>query len=497
MPNYQNIAITEVPPGWRVPGAWVQVVPNYSQVGLFNFPARVLLIGQMVSSGAYGAAGQVYQLQNAQQAAYLFGTGSIGHLMALRFLAANPYVPVDIVCLADPSGGTAATATLTVAHAPTAAGTVIVNACGQQIPVTFDPTVASSTIATSAVLTVALYLPQLPFVPTGSGSSFTLTAKHKGVLGNDMFVSIPSWPGGTAPANLQMAATGAVQFTGGAGVPDITTLWPAIANTWYTDIACAFHDATNLAALATELSRRYQAMTRLDATGYVAINASYGSLPALNTVNEPRLAILGSYGAYSPTWEWAASLAGVASYASLLDPAKQFRGQTLPGIAGPDPANAFTIAEQNLLLQDGFSTFDVRRDGTVAIQRLISSSTTNVAGYPDAAWLDITREKVMTRVRYDWRAYTDTVWGAAKLTDDNSLAAEYDPAIATPSRVKASWVARSTLYEQNGWLENTATLGKQAVFERDPNDPNKLLAQLPTQIVGNVIVQADLLTFQA
>lgn len=493
---YQAIPITEVPAGWRVPGDYVQVAPSYSQIGLFVFPARALIVGQMLASGA-GVAGTVYPLLSVQQAQNLFGTGSIAHRMAAAFLAANPYMPVDIVALADPTGGTKATGTITVSVLPTQNGSFIIACAGQNVPVTFN----AATMTTTALLATAIAsaingVNTLPCTAAAAGAVVTLTALHAGALGNEIVVYAPNWPGDNAPAGLALAATA---FSGGAGTPSFTSILPAIAGTWYTDIAVCWNDvALTLPALATELARRYTAMVRQDATAYVMQAGSLGALPAKITgLNEKSMAAMGAYLAWSPSWEWAASICGAVSYAALQDPAKQFRDIVLPGIVGPAPANRFTQDEQNALLNEGYSTFSVQRDGTVVIQRLISTYQTTADGYADTAWLDINRSKVMTRVRYDWRAYRDTVWGSSKLTDDGSLAAECDPNIATPSRVKGSWIARSTLYEKSGWLENTAALGQRSVFERDPNDPNHMISQLYTQIVGNLIVESDLLAFQA
>lgn len=497
-PAFQQIPITEVPTGWRVPGTFVQVAPSYSQIGLFTFPARALIVGQMLASGA-GIAGKVYPLLSVPQAQALFGTGSIAHRMAAAFLAANPYMPVDIVALADPTGGTKATGTFTVAVLPTQNGTFYVEIAGQVVPVIFNvATMTTTALLATAIVAAINAVNTLPCTAGASGSTVTLTALHAGVLGNDLVFYVPNWPGDNAPAGLALSQSSS-GFTGGAGTPNFSSILPTIAAAWYTDIAVCWHDlGVTLPALAAELARRYTAMEKQDAVAYVAATGTYGSLPGLITgLNEKCLVVMGNAAAYSPTWEWAASICGAVAYASLSDPAKQFKGIALPGIVGPTPANVFYQDEQNALLNEGFSTFTVQRDGTVAIQRLISTYQTTPEGYADTAWLDINRAKVMTRVRYDWRAYCDTVWGNSKLAADGTVAAEYDPTIATPSRVKASWVARSQLYEQQGWLQNTAALGQQAVFEIDPNDPNHLIAQLPTQIIGNLIVQSDLLTFQA
>jgi phage tail sheath gpL-like len=192
----------------------------------------------------------------------------------------------------------------------------------------------------------------------------------------------------------------------------------------------------------------------------------------------------------------AASLAATAAWALLADPARQLEDLALAGITPPQPADRFTPDEQNLLLHDGLATYDVRVDGVMTIQRLITTYLVTNAGFADTAWLDVMVPKVMTRIRYDWRAYVKTVWPSAKLTDDGSLAAEYDDTIATPKRLQASWLARSILYEKQGWIEGAAALAQTAVFERDPNNRNRVICRLPVRIVGNLITLDAALEFQ-
>ena len=79
------------------------------------------------------------------------------------------------------------------------------------------------------------------------------------------------------------------------------------------------------------------------------------------------LATVSRKAAGSMPWQWAASLAGVACFYLTNDPARQLRTLALPGIVGPEGPDRFTPSEQDLLLRDGISTFDVGPDGTVTL----------------------------------------------------------------------------------------------------------------------------------
>ncbi len=492
--------LTEIPSDYRVPGTYVQVGADYSQAGLFDYPARALIVGQMLASGA-ATSGQIYKLESATQAIWLFGPGSMAARMAAAFRTANPTMPVDIVGLSDAAAGAAATGPITVARIPVTSGEIVLPIAGQSVSVDFNvATITTTTQLASAIAAAINAVASLPVTATSAAAVVTLTAKHKGAAGNDIAYQTPSWPatGALNELNITGSSTGSPTslLSGGTSNPSISTVFAAVAGTWYTDIVMGWADAANLAALSTEADRRYGAMVHQDATAYVAGQGTYGTLPTLNSaVNGKNITGPGETAMLSPPWEVAASYAGIAAAALNDDPARQLRGLTLPGIVPADPYDRFTPDERNAMLHDGWSTLTTANDNTVAIERAISMYLTTNFGYADTAWLDINKSKVMSRIRYDFRAYMDTVWPRAKLTDDGSMASEYDSTIATPTRLKASWIARSAIYERNGWIEESATWGQQALFERDPNNDDGVLAKLPVKIVGNLITLEVALNF--
>ena len=69
------IAFNEIPYVWEVPGEYVEVVPNYQNVGALPWPARDLIIAQKLPSGTATAA-VAYPVTRPQDATALFGAGS-------------------------------------------------------------------------------------------------------------------------------------------------------------------------------------------------------------------------------------------------------------------------------------------------------------------------------------------------------------------------------------------------------------------------------------
>lgn len=489
----QTLTFDEIPYDWRAPGTYVEVRPSYANLGVLGYPARVLLVGQMLAAGTATEA-VPERITRADQAPALFGAGSVLAEMVEAFRAANQTTDVYAVGLDDPAGGVAAAGSLVLSGSPSASGTLAVYIGGQRVAVNVASGAAVADIATALRAAITAKT-SLPVTAGGSAATVSLTAKHTGVVGNAIDIRLNRLAGEVTPTGLSVAITA---MAGGSGSPDITAVLTAIAAEWYTDIATAFTDTSNMDALVADLATRYQAMGRQDAHAYAALRGTFGALSAAGAArNSPHLSIIGADAAPSSPWAWAASLCGVAAFHLTNDPARQLRSLALPGIIGPDPAVRFTLTEQDLLLRDGISTFDVSPDGTVRLSRVITTYQLSPLAVEDEAWLDITVPKVMSRVRYDWSSYASLNYPRHKLADDGSPAAEYSDAVVTPRQLHGAWAARSQLYERQGWIEDAARTAGESVFVRDGSDRNRVNARQIVRVIGNLMVLAASLQFEA
>ena len=486
----QVISFNEIPYTWLVPGSYMEVRPNYSNNGVFDWPAKGLIVGQMLASGS-ATPGQVYLLTSVQQAQGLFGMGSQAAEMAWAFLKANPFTQVYIVGVSDALTGVTATGALALGGAVTGSAPLQLTLAGRYIPVSVAATDTLATIQANVIAAINAYA-DLPLIAsTGTGTTVTLTAKHKGTIGNALNLRINYRSADVTPPGLTVTIT---PMSGGTNDPSLAGVISTISNTWYTDIILPFVDTL----FAAELDRRYTAMVKLDAYAYVGLLGTYaGLVTASASLNSRFRSPVGVTNAPQSPWVWAASIGGICAQRTTDDPAKGFQGIVLPGILAPADSDQFYAVEREILLANGICTWNVQADRTVTLEQVVSENKTNSSGVPDTSWRFIKAAKVTARVRYDWITFTSLQYPNNKLADDGSLAAEYDPTIATPSRVKGSWAARSNLYEKNGWTENSAVTAKASVFVRDANDPNRLDAQQQIQIIGNLFVLAGVLEFQS
>jgi phage tail sheath gpL-like len=488
-----TLTFEEVPYDWRVPGTYVEIRPTYANLGVVGFPARALLIGQKLAAGS-APVNVAQRITRADQGPALFGNGSMLADMVAAFRAANAFTDVFAIALADPGGGTAAAGSIVLSGSPSASGTLVVYVAGQRVPVNVAAGAAVNDIAI-ALRAAINARPSLPVTAAGTAATVSITAKHTGIIGNSIDLRLNRLAGEATPPGLTATITA---MASGAGSPDISTVLAAIDAEWFTDIACGFTDTANLNLLVANLATRYMAMGRQDGHAYVGLRGTFGTLSSAGAArNSPHLTMIGADNAPSPPWAWAASLAGVGAFHLASDPARQLRSLALPGIIGPDPADRFTLTEQDLLLRDGISTFDVNVDGTVRLARVITTYQTSPLAVEDAAWLDITVPKTLSRIRYDWASYVSLTYPRSKLADDGSPAAEYSDAVVTPRQMKGTWAARCALYERQGWIEDAARTVAESIFVRDASDRNRMNARQRIRVIGNLMVLAASLQFEA
>lgn len=496
-----NITFNEIPaaPYYR-PSNLVEVRPTFGSVGILPLPARNLIIAQMTSSGT-ATAGAVYpNIIQPQQATALGGPGSMAEGAVIAYLqAGGSGIPLDLICIADASGATKASLPVTFSGTYTGAGTTALQICGVRF---FTGTLSTDTPANTCAEFVALVNadPQMPVTAAqgtgGSNGVMTLTAKNGGTEANAITVVVSPAPGDALPPGMAVSVG---TLTAGTTNPSIASAISAIAGTWYTAICAPFQDSTNVAALTAELARRFTATVREDARAYLPLLGTYSQqLSAAAAANSQYVAGGGLTAPGSMPWQIAGAMMGVAEPSLVADPSLEIVDVVLPGIVGPQQSNRPNDAEQELLLAGGVTTFNMHSDGSLAIQRLVTTYNTNAQGVADRnTYLPMSETAVASRIRYDWRNYLKLIYPSNKLAPDGSLAAQYNSNVLTPNRAKGSWAVRILVYAKNGWIVNEAADANVAVFQIDANDRNRLTYQVQYTRIGNEIVDAGVMEFVA
>ncbi|EFE7596540.1 hypothetical protein P5L50_004608 [Escherichia coli] len=186
-----------------------------------------LLIGH-ANNGAEIVANSLVLMPSADYARQICGAGSQLARMVEAYRQTDPFGELYVIAVPEATGA-AATVTLTVTGEATESGTVnvYVGRTRVQAPVTNGDNV--TTIA-SSIKDAINAVPTLPFTASSSAGVVTLTARHKGLCGNEIPVSLNYYGfggGEVLPAGVQIAvATG----TAGTGAPVLTGAVAAMAD---------------------------------------------------------------------------------------------------------------------------------------------------------------------------------------------------------------------------------------------------------------------------
>lgn len=321
----------------------------------------------------------------------------------------------------------------------------------------------------------------------------TLTARHKGTAGNDVDVRHSYYQGEGLPAGVALAIADGVA---GTGNPDIATVFAAIGDAKYQTIALGFADAATLTAVEAELASRWGPMRQLEAMAFAASRGTHAQALTLgNSRNSQYVSILPGKGWPHSTWAIAASYAGTVGYHGAIDPARPFQTLPLPGILPPAEKDRFTRVERDLLLKDGMSTFTVDAGGQVLVERAITTYQVNPQALEDIAWLDVNTPLTLAYIRLAVRSRVALRYPRHKLADDD---ARYGAgqAIVTPRVLKAEVIAVMRDLEDAGLVEGVDRWKDQIIVERDANDPSRVNALLPPDLVNQFRVFAARIEFR-
>jgi phage tail sheath gpL-like len=483
------LSFNAIPVGIRTPGSFVEFDSTRAAPNLAPWTTRIMVMGQMLGTGvaAVNTAVRISQLSDATTA---FGVGSMLEHMVKALLATNSVTELWAMAVLENAGGTAATKTLTFTVGPTAAGTLPLYVAGKllSIAVTAGESVTAVAAAVSAAINADT---SLPYTAAPVVGVVTLTARWKGLSGNDIDVRTAYATSDVMPAGLAVTIAAGVA---GAGNPDVTNALAALGDVQYHFIAFPWTDATNLGLLATELATRRGPLVQMESVAFCSAKGSQGSLATLGgSMNSPDISISECVGP-STTWGRCAKECGTIAFYGSIDPARPFQTLALLGALAASPSERFTRAQRDILLHDGISTHTVDQGGNVMLERPITTYQVSPAGFADPSYLDVNTMLTLGYLRYTLRARIALKYPRHKLADDG-IAIAPGQAIVTPKTLTAELVALAGDWEAAGLVENLDQFRQLLIVERDANDPSRVNALVPPDIVSGLRVFAAQIQF--
>jgi phage tail sheath gpL-like len=483
------ISFNQIPINIRTPGQYLEFDPSRAIQGLPAIAHKILVLGQRLTTGTVAQA-TPRKVFTAAQAETWFGRGSQLAAMLAALKAANTYTECWAIALDDNAAGAVASGTLTVTGPATEAGTLNVYIAGTRVQVA----VASGAIATAIATAIGAAITartDLPVTASVASAVVTVTARHKGLCGNDIDLRVGYYTDDVTPKGVAVAI---VAMSGGTSNPDIATAIAAIGDEQFHTIITPWTDTANLGLLEALLSTRWGPLVQKEGQAFAAVRGTQSAMTTIGAArNSPHLSIMGAGRSPTAPWIWAAVTGAVDAFEP--DPARPRQTLLLPGLLPPLQQDRLTRDERNLCLFDGISTYLVDAGGQVLIERLITTYQTNALGVDDIAYLDIETLRTLAYLRFSVRARIALKFPRHKLASDGTRYGA-GQAVVTPSVIRHELLALFTQWESAGLAENYDQFATDLLVERSTTDPNRVDAVIPPDVINQFRVFAASIQFR-
>lgn len=461
------IEIETIPGSTRKPGVYAEFNTRMAMRSLPGNPQRMLIIAPL--SNGQAKALELHDVFSDDEAAVLFGSGSLAHIMSVSALKANRYLQLQVIGLADADAGKAASASISLTGPATQSGTLTLWVANTRIDAPVQSGDTAQVISRSlldAILRKGA-LPVTAQMATGD-SGVTLTARHGGTWGNDIRLS------GRTTAPGVTVSVGAM--TGGENNADVKQALTAVFAAGHKVVAVPWTDETTLRALREHLAATGDAMEK---RGAVGVAGWHGTLATGTTIagksNDGRTTIGWHPGSVCLQAEIAAGYAAVI--ASEEDPARPYNGLEIVGLDVTPLTSRAGRREQENALHNGLAPLEVGPGDKVQIVRAISTYTRSDNGTDDPALLDITTMRTLDYARKAWCDRIALRYPRDKATERNRKG------------VRSELLDVALKLEEEEIIENVMEM-KDALIVDKGKEPGTFLAAIPCEVVKGLHVIA-------
>ncbi|KJV26915.1 tail sheath protein [Aquitalea magnusonii] len=464
----QHINFDTIPASTRKPGHYYEFNTRLAVRTLPGNPQRVLVIGQRLASGSQPALQAVDVFSDAQ-AAQLFGQGSQAHLMARAAITANPYLQLTVVAVDDNPASNPATGKFDMGGIAENAGvfSMWIGAQRIDVPVAIGDT---GQMVAKALQNAITRQADLPVTAKVENSFLTLTARNKGVAGNDIKLRYA-----TNAKGINLGSDRSLY--GGTLAPDLRPALAAVAAAGHQIIASPLAEVEALQQLRQHLEFVSGPMEQRGAIATAGWPGSLATGTALMAqINSGRISMAWHRGSFALPCEIAAGYAAVA--ASEEDPARPLNTLEIKGLDVPPLADQTMRTEQENALYNGLTPLEVGPGGRVQIVRAVSSYTRNAQGVEDEALLDLTTIRTLDYVRRACRQRTTQRFPRDKLSE------------RTPDKVRSEILDVLYKLEELEILEAVDANKDGVLVERDLQNVGWLCVRIPADVVNGLHVIA-------
>jgi phage tail sheath gpL-like len=529
-----SIVVAGLPSSRKTPGVYMNVVLGGPGSGGGAPQDRLMLVGNMLEAALSFAApampdlpagtatlAQPVQVFSESDAIDKFGRGSELHLMCKAALAQDPNVPLWATPCGQAAGAVKASSTLILSGTgPTSALTIALTIAGVRVEFVVDAKLSTETDDQSqdrigaAIAQTVLDNPDFPVTAqyNAATNTVTFTAKQGGTRGNlyavrvDITLGTRTYrlrqsPGALAATVATCVFTLSSQYLASGAGTESSTFTTVVANLasqrWYR-IALAVEDASNLAAMATQIASK-AGPTQMLWEQMIAANtrdfttATVGAKAVALALMSPRAQLVWHrFGDKSPGV--IAAQVGAARLMGDSNVGGSCVGESTDCAANLDATLLATIPEQELVSDrpipaeiEAALNFGVcplvgspAHPGGVQIVRSITTRYQDATGAANYAVLDTSEVTTTDYVAGKVRSAIQTTYARAKLADDTN-----DPprvkGVVQPKMLKSFIAAILKDEESQGHIINVDKWADSLLVERDSNARGRANAEIPIE----------------
>ena len=489
-----SIPFTQVPSNLEVPGAYMEFNSANANNGAAAATYRYLVLGQMLATGTATALVPIRIIGGKAQADVLFGQGSMLSNMIASAVAANDQVELWALPVADNAAGTVSTGTIALAGTASANGTLTayIGYSGliapAQVAVAAGQTAATVAASLQAAIAAAL---DLPVTATVAGSTITVTARHKGVEAGAIDIRLIYASSDVLPAGLTAVIT---PMSTGTGNPLPTAMIAALTDVSYDVIACPWNDSATYAAWYTEMARRWNALLACEGCIVQAYHGTPGTIATqLATMNSQWHDVYGSQNAPTPSFVECAVIGAIYCTNLPNQPNAPQNGSLLPNVKAPAQADRLTFAQRQLQYLEGGSCWVARSDGTVVIEKAVTTYKTNATGATDTSYHGRWAMATLSYLRRSWMSWMGARFPQATFANNGTPVV---PGEVTPQILGLATIAWYNAMLRLGLVQNLAGFKGDLASIRNIQNHARNDQLLAPRLVGPLDIIAGQMAFQ-
>lgn len=454
---------------------------------------------------------QVGSQQGSAPGNYLAGPGSMlaDQLAFGRYH--NPLGEIWAMAVEDPVGGTAAVGAITFSGTATSSGTLVRYIAGERYSIGIAAGDTAAAVATAFVAAIGrgytkfglrMGAPVTAAVDGVTAGKVNLTARHTGLEGNGIRIEDGLDGDEMEVPGLTVTLT---PMTGGAGDIDMVSVLAALGKLPFDWISSPYASLAALNAsrdfLSDSGSGRWSPTVDLDGHYITAVN---GNLSALTTLggarNDRHASIVGVLNYPHPLWSINAAVSGVVAFYKNLgrslteatEIAAPLTGLVLSGIRPPKAASdRWGGDDLAALYNNGISALQINADGSVAINRILTTYRVNLYGSADDTFLSISAIAIGAYLKRYSRLKVTSTYPRHVLKDDNPRG---NPRIVTDEQIRNTLIhAYTELANIAGIVDKPELYAQYLVVERSA-DSSRVNAYMPSDMADEFIALAANIT---